>query len=102
MKLLCVFSAVSCPVEQHTKLADQPGGSPCYSSYFVASNMYFGERPGLDFNKQVEFVFSTMRASTVLLFSSCWLGGHILLWLFSDILFSMSLRSTHVAIFVLY
>lgn len=46
----------------------QPGGSPCYSSYFVASNMDFGAGPGVDFNKQVELsVYSTMRVSTVLL-----------------------------------
>lgn len=51
----CAFSVVPGPVEQHTELADyQPGGSPCYSSYFMASNMPFGPWPGLDFNKKVE------------------------------------------------
>lgn len=52
---LCAFSAVPGPVEQHTELADhQPGGSPCYSSCCVVSNMQFGAGAGLDFNKQVE------------------------------------------------
>lgn len=106
LKLLCVFSAVSRPVEQHTKLADhQPGGSPCYSPYFVASNMDFGARPGLNFNKQVGLsVFSSMRASTVLL-SLIMLAGRTYLtvaFLWCTLPRLPALRPTQIAIFVLY
>lgn len=48
-------------------------GVLAYSSCFLASNMQFGARPRLNFNKQLEWsVLSTMRTCTAL-----WLSHHV-------------------------